>query len=156
MFELTPWTMVWRTHVDILWSSRGLDHVISSWESTYLNPLLLIDVFGHWESPMHGHVAGESIINWLTYLAIVIAQPSISHRWARGGHWMRDLLRYILLVLWTSSILVHLHGKKIMTEIWVHLLPSKCNYATLRICYRDATSRACRWHDLSHHYFLVH
>jgi hypothetical protein len=48
------------------------------------------------------------------------------------------LLRYTLLVLWTSSILVHLHGNKIMTEIWVHLLPSKCNYAT---------SHACRWHD---------
>jgi hypothetical protein len=36
-----------------------------------------------------------------------------------------------LLVLWTSSILDDLHGKKIMIIIWVELLPStKCNCVT--------------------------
>jgi hypothetical protein len=55
-----------------------------------------------------------------------------SNEGARGNQsykvQQRGLLRYNLLVLWTSSILVNLHGKKIMTQIWVDLLPSTTIY----------------------------
>jgi hypothetical protein len=72
------------------------------------------------------------------------------------GHdiYIWGLLRYNLLVLWSSSIFDNLHGKKIMTRIWAYLLPSLVLIMSRQNLIIRSYLPSMQVTRLSHYYFL--